>query len=280
MIYSGGHFQTAAREPIQISVAFRSAQPGELAIVTVTGDGPIDHVHVRAFDRDIPTFSEDASSWRALVGIDLDTVPQTYPVAVDADVQGNAVHAIHELVVQPKQFATRNLKVDPTFVNPPAAVARRIEEETDLLNRVYRASAGQRLWSGEFVRPVAGLAVSRFGTRSVFNGEPRNPHGGADFMSPTGTPIKAPNAGRIVLARPMYFSGNTVVIDHGLGLFSTLAHLSAFSMHEGDDVKSGQVVGRVGATGRVTGAHLHWAVRANDARIDPLSLLALLGRKK
>jgi murein DD-endopeptidase MepM/ murein hydrolase activator NlpD len=106
---------------------------------------------------------------------------------------------------------------------------------------------------------------------------PRSPHSGADFVSPEGTPIRAPNAGTIVLARDLYFSGNTVVIDHGLGLFSLVAHLSAMEVKEGETVDAGAIVGRVGATGRVTGPHLHWAVRANGARVDPLSLLAVLG---
>ena len=127
------------------------------------------------------------------------------------------------------------------------------------------------------MRPVPGVANSAFGTRSVFNGKPRNAHGGADFLSPAGTPVQSPNAGRIAIARALYFSGNTVVIDHGLGLFSMLAHLSTIDVHEGDMVTAGEVIGQVGATGRVTGPHLHWAVRANDARIDPLSLMALLG---
>jgi murein DD-endopeptidase MepM/ murein hydrolase activator NlpD len=96
-------------------------------------------------------------------------------------------------------------------------------------------------------------------------------------MSPAGTPIRAPNAGRVVVARGLYFSGNTVLIDHGLGLFSLLAHLSDFDVQEGDQISPGQIVGRVGATGRVTGPHLHWAVRANGARVDPLSLLDVLG---
>jgi murein DD-endopeptidase MepM/ murein hydrolase activator NlpD len=125
---------------------------------------------------------------------------------------------------------------------------------------------------------VADPANSAFGTRSVFNGKSRNAHSGADFLSPAGTPIHAPNSGRIVVARPLYFSGNTVIIDHGLGLFSMLAHLSVIDVREGDRVSTGQVVGKVGATGRVTGPHLHWTVRAADARVDPLSLLALLGK--
>ena len=94
-----------------------------------------------------------------------------------------------------------------------------------------------------------------------------------------GTTVRAPNAGRIALAESLYFSGNTVIVDHGLGLFSLLAHLSTMAVHEGDRVAAGQIIGRVGATGRVTGPHLHWAVRANGARVDPMALIALLGRR-
>ena len=130
--------------------------------------------------------------------------------------------------------------------------------------------------SDAFVAPVAEQATSSFGARSVFNGQARTPHSGADFPSPAGTPIHAPNSGRVVLAHELYFTGNTIVIDHGLGLFSLLAYLSSFAVHEGDQVEAGQIVGAVGATGRVTGPHLHWAVRANDARVDPLSVLSLI----
>jgi murein DD-endopeptidase MepM/ murein hydrolase activator NlpD len=128
-----------------------------------------------------------------------------------------------------------------------------------------------------FRRPVPHQANSRFGTRSVFNGEPRSAHAGTDFLSPAGTPVHAPNAGRIVAARELFFAGRTVMIDHGAGLFSQLAHLSRIDVREGEMVRPGQVVGLVGATGRVTGAHLHWAVRVSGARVDALSVLALLG---
>ncbi len=129
-----------------------------------------------------------------------------------------------------------------------------------------RASAG----------PCPGVANSSFGTRSVFNGEERSPHAGTDFLSGTGTPIHAPAGGRVVAARDLFFSGNTVIIDHGLGVFSMLAHMSRIDVHEGDVVSRDAVVGRVGATGRVTGPHLHWALRVGGARVDPLSALKLL----
>ena len=248
--------------------------------MTMTGrQSGIDELRVRAFDRDVPTFSEGARTRRALVGIDLDVAPGIQSVSIDARSGAERVHTTYELRVRPHTFATRTLTVDEAFVNPPVEMEARIRREAAELQRVWKSSAPERLWSGPFVRPVSGQAVSRFGTRSIFNGQPRNPHGGADFMSPSGTPVHAPNGGRVVLARDLYFSGNTVVIDHGQGLFSLLAHLSAIAVHDGDRVSADQVIGRVGATGRVTGPHLHWAVRAGDARVDPLSVLAVLGRR-
>jgi murein DD-endopeptidase MepM/ murein hydrolase activator NlpD len=259
---------------IQIAVHARSVQPGELVVLDLTLPDPRAAVHVRAFDHDAPTFALSPTHWQALVGIDLDRKPGAYRVTVDA---GGGLTADETLTVLPKAFPTRRLTVDENFVNPPASVEARIKRESALLASTYEHSSPERLWTAPFVRPVPQAANSRFGTRSVFNGQPRNAHGGADFLSPAGTPIHAPNAGRVVVARDLYFSGNTVIIDHGQGVFSMLAHLSAIEVHEGDHVEAGDIVGKVGATGRVTGPHLHWAVRVNDARIDPLSVLDLLG---
>jgi murein DD-endopeptidase MepM/ murein hydrolase activator NlpD len=208
-----------------------------------------------------------------LLGIDLETKPGTYTVRVSAGAQ----HTDERLVVARRTFPTRRLTVDPAFVNPPPEALPRIEKEREELQRVWSHPAATRLWSGAFVRPVPQPANSAFGTRSILNGEPRSPHSGADFPSPAGTPVEAPNSGRVVLAADQYFTGNTVVIDHGLGLFSLFAHLSEIDVKAGDTVKTGEIVGKTGATGRVTGPHLHWTVRANGARVDPLSLLFVLG---
>jgi murein DD-endopeptidase MepM/ murein hydrolase activator NlpD len=267
-----------APAPIDISARSRSMQPGELVVLSIAGPTPGDLVRVRAFDRDVVAYSTGDHEWRALVGIDLDVKPGTYAVVVDAG--SPPQRGIYDLVVARRTFPTRRLTVDEAFVTPPASEEARIERDARLLENVWAAPPGDRRWTEPFVRPVPQPANSAFGTRSVFNGKPRNPHGGADFLSPSGTPVHAPNAGRIVVARELYFSGNTVVIDHGLGLFSLLAHLSAIDAREGDSVEAGQLIGRVGATGRVTGPHLHWAVRASGARVDPLSLLAMLGERR
>lgn len=266
-----------ASGPIEISTRARSLRPGEVVVLTIAGPRESDALRVRAFDHDVTAYW-DGDTWRAIVGVDLDVKPGDYPVIVESGEHANAARDTRELHIVSRTFRTRRLTVDEAFVTPPAAAQPRIEREAALLAATWRASATGRLWTTPFVRPVPHATNSAFGTRSIFNGKPRTAHGGADFLSPAGTPIRAPNAGRIAVARNLYFSGNTVVIDHGLGLFSTLAHLSAIDVREGDLVTPGQRIGLVGATGRVTGPHLHWAVRAGDARVDPSSLLAVLGR--
>jgi murein DD-endopeptidase MepM/ murein hydrolase activator NlpD len=268
----------AQAAPITIDTSYRSLTPGELVVLTIKVEGTPSRVRVNAFQRAIPTFQSDDGWWRALAGIDLDQRPGRYLVEVEADVGSTVLRQSRALVVAPRKFPTRTLRVNPAFVNPSPGELTRIRQDQIFLNGVYGRPAPTRLWSASFVRPVPGDANSSFGTRSVFNGEPRSPHGGTDFLSPSGTPIKSPNAGRVVCARDLYFTGNTIIIDHGLGMFSMLAHLSRLDVKEGDTVQESQIVGLVGATGRVTGPHLHWALSVNGARVDPLSALALLGK--
>ena len=264
--------------PLSISVVARAIQPGELVVLVVTDVNPISSVRASAFDRGLAAYATDDGKWHVLVGIDLETKPGKYAVAISAG--GEPVRqTTYTLTVAPKTFRTRQLTVDEAFVNPPASAEARIRQESELLAKVWAALSHDRLWQGPFVRPVPHPANSAFGSRSVFNGQARNPHTGADFSSPAGTPVKAPNAGRVVLARDLYFSGQTVIIDHGLDVGSHLAHLSAIDVSEGAMVQAGEVIGKVGATGRVTGAHLHWSLRVGGARVDPLSLLRALGTK-
>ncbi len=264
---------------IDVNVSARSIRPGELVVLTLTLDEQAAGVTVRAFGNPVPVYRLRAGVWQALVGIDLDRKPGTYAVAVEAHVGQAVIRGEEMLAVKPRTFATRTLRVDPEFVNPPEALLARIEGEAAFIRDVTARSATDRLWSEPFVRPVREPANSRFGTRSVFNGEKRRPHGGADFLSPEGTIVRAPNAGRVAAARELFFTGNTVIIDHGMGVVSLLAHLSAMDVREGDVIAAGQVIGRVGATGRVTGPHLHWGVTVVGARVDPLSILALIGQQ-
>ena len=257
---------------VTVSVRARSIQPGELVVLTIGNADPA-ALRVHAFDRAWPVLAGEKGTSRALIGIDLAVKPGRYVVTI----AGSGEPTTYPLVVTPRVFPTRRLTVDPNLVNPPAEAMPRIERETQELERAWAASSPNPLWDGPFIRPVPQAANSAFGTRSFYNGEARAAHGGADFSSPEGTPIKAPNAGRVVIADVRYFTGGTVVIDHGAGLHSLFAHLSRVDVAAGDAVASGAVVGLVGATGRVTGPHLHWTVRLNGARIDPLSLLSVLG---
>jgi len=255
----------------------RAIQPGEVVVLEVRPSEPLVTVKATVFGSRIRFFSDETDGvWRGLIGIDLDTRPGDYGVAVRGTTgSGDTVRATYTLAVEPKEFATRHLSVNPSFVNPPAEVLERIRHEAARQAQIFKTSSTDRHWSGGFRRPVGGEATSSFGRRSVYNGEPRSPHSGTDFRSGAGTPIEAPNAGTIVLAEETYFSGNVVIIDHGWGLYSYFAHLSAIDVTEGDIIETGQVVGKVGATGRVTGPHLHWTVRLNEARVDPLSLMIL-----
>lgn len=264
---------------LSLRLAARAQQPGELVLLTIQEPPGAGVPVVTAFGRERPVFAAGKGRWRALVGIDLEVAPGTYPITVDVPAEGGPLQASVALHVKAKTFPVRALQVDEAFVEPPAEVQERIAREAEELKAIFATMGPERLWADGFLAPVAQQANSRFGSRSVFNGQPRSPHTGADFPSPAGTPVRAPGAGRVVLARPLYFAGNAVLLDHGLGLFSLLAHLSAIDVKEGRDVARGEVVGRVGATGRVTGPHLHWAVRLGEARVDPLSLLFVLGRK-
>jgi murein DD-endopeptidase MepM/ murein hydrolase activator NlpD len=263
---------------VSVSVRSRTAQPGELLALTITVPAGVGTPTVDAFGATWPVARMSATRWRSLVGIDLDQAPGEYTIAIGT--VDPAIRTVRrEIVVRSRAFRRRVLKVAPDYVNPSPTLLTRITTEADLLRTVYDHSSDAAAWADGFVRPVPQRANSSFGTRSVFNGEPRSPHAGTDFLSPAGTPIHAPAGGRIAVARNLFFTGNTVIVDHGLGVFSMLAHLSRVDVHEGDTIARGQTVGLVGATGRVTGPHLHWALRVGPARVDALSALAVLGAR-
>jgi len=262
----------------KVSHLARALQPGEVVLVSVDAKRPLRELVATAGDRRFPFFSDQASTqWVGLVGIDLETAPgKVQLLLLGKDLEGAPVEMSYPLTITDKQFPTRQLSVDSKYVSPPKKELDRIAEESRRVSGIFATSTPKRFWQGPFLRPVPGEARSSFGKRSVFNGKPRSPHTGTDFKATQGTPIKAPNRGRVVLVKDLYFAGNTVIIDHGLGLYSYFAHLSEFRVEEGEMVEPGQIVGLVGATGRVTGPHLHWTVRLSEARVDPLSLMSVL----
>ena len=154
-------------------------------------------------------------------------------------------------------------------VTPNAANLARIERELAVQTDAYRQFSPRQPSNLLFDKPVSGPLSSPFGLRRFFNGEERNPHSGLDFAVPAGTPVKAPAAGKVILVGDYFFNGRTVFVDHGQGLISMFCHLSQIGVKVGDELARGAVLGKVGATGRATGPHLHWNVSLNDARVDP-----------
>jgi murein DD-endopeptidase MepM/ murein hydrolase activator NlpD len=262
----------------EIVTSARSMQPGEVVLLTVRHDSPISDLEGTVFQTPImfyPTARKDV--WQALLAIDLETTPGSYPLEIFVtDNDGARHHRLQALQVLDKQFPTRHLTVPERFVVPPESVLQRIREEAEEVAALFDDWSSEKFWEGPFHKPVPGVMISAFGKRNIMNGQPRSPHSGVDLRAAQGTPVKAPNAGRVVLAKELYFAGKTVIIDHGLGLYSYLAHLSRIDKSVGDQVEKGEVVARSGATGRVSGPHLHWTIRIGKSRVDPLSLLHLL----
>jgi murein DD-endopeptidase MepM/ murein hydrolase activator NlpD len=217
----------------------------------------------------------EPNAWIALAGVDVEapTVPsicqitaQTAKGEIDLS-QTIEVHAAH--------YRTGSLKVAPGFVEPSPQALAQIQEEIKLKERVFSSSATAPLWTASFRPPVSAPPTDSFGTRRMFNGKLASIHKGMDFRAATGTPVKAGNSGVVVLAQPLYYEGNCVVIDHGLGLYTLSMHLSRIDVRPGQTVATGDRLGLSGATGRVTGPHLHWAVRWQGAYLDPAKVLQL-----
>jgi murein DD-endopeptidase MepM/ murein hydrolase activator NlpD len=212
----------------------------------------------------------------AFMGLDLGAEPETYSLAVTVQFLDGTLRTLRrDLQVEPKDFPVKRLRVEQRFVTPPAEVQERIRLESSLMQTVFATYTSEWLGEGSFILPASGKVNPNFGERRFFNEQPRSPHSGVDISSPSGTPVGASNSGRILLADDLYYAGNTVVIDHGLGVVSFYCHFSKILVTKGDLVEKGTLIGEVGATGRVTGPHLHWSVRIRGSRVDPLSLLSL-----
>ena len=275
---------SASQEELRVSHRARSLQPGEVVLVEIQTSGRVDRMIGKIFDREVP-FEVDkglpSPHWWGLVGLDLEVSPGDYVLEVDAFEQGRTVGKVkYVLQVEKKDFPTRRLTLPKRFVNPPKEALGRIRKESRKISALFGDFAPGRRWEGPFDRPTEGAPTSSFGKRSILNGQPRSPHTGTDFQAAKGTPVMAPNFGKVVLADDLYYSGNTIILDHGQGLYSYFAHLQDFKVSQDALVSKGRVIGSVGATGRVTGPHLHWSVRLRKARVDPLSLIAVLSSSR
>jgi murein DD-endopeptidase MepM/ murein hydrolase activator NlpD len=261
---------------IALLAAHLVALQGQAVQLTQGHEPGLEAVVVRWNDRGIP-YVRRASQWMTVVGVDLDTEAGEYPAEIELTFgDGRTLMRTDTIEVRSKDFPTTELTVAPGYVELSAENQERTARERREIAAVYASLTPEAHWSEPFIVPIPGVEGGRnFGHRRVFNGQPRAPHSGADLRAATGTEIRAANAGQVVLAKNLFFSGNAVFIDHGLGVYTTYLHLSEIDVAVGDEVARGQVIGLAGATGRVTGPHLHWGVRVLDARVDPFSLLSL-----
>lgn len=213
--------------------------------------------------------------WIALAGVDVEAKPETSTLHLTAQTPAGVRDLSRTIEIHPAHYRTGKLTVAPKFVEPGPDELKEIAAEREIKDKIFAATAQEPLWQGDFRVPVKAPPTDSFGTRRMFNGKLASIHKGMDFRAPAGTVVRASNSGIVVLARPLYYEGNCVIIDHGLGVYTLSMHFSRIDVKEGQHVSKGDKLGLSGATGRVTGPHLHWAVRWENSYLDPAKLLRL-----
>jgi len=274
---------------VTLKLSAPSSSQGSLLLLEVRSRKPLAEVTGEWNSKNVPFWQVpsrvDSSqvaagdSREAILGVDLEKAPGTYPLLVHVQTAGGKPTACTlQIPIRLGKFATERLQVGKEFVEPSPEQVQRANEERDKLRAIFDQVTPEKLWDGDFRVPLDGVTTGgNFGKRRVLNGNPGSPHSGVDFPALTGTPIHAAQSGRVALAQELFFSGNTVVVDHGLGIYTFYGHLSEIDVKPGDQLQTGQVLGKVGATGRVTGPHLHWGLTVERARVNPLQLVKLLG---
>ncbi|MFZ3265153.1 MAG: M23 family metallopeptidase [Terriglobales bacterium] len=222
------------------------------------------------------SFDRQAKMWFAIAGASLEIRPGSYPIRFHAETAaGEPISFEKGIPVQGRRYPQVRLKVPDRYTAPSLEEQHEIEEDKKTKEEAFKTLSPEREWRGSFDPPVKAQISDVFGVQRVFNGSVQSTHQGLDFRVPAGTPVAAVNHGQVILARPLFFEGNCVVIDHGQGLLTLYLHLSKFSVKEGDVVRKGQQIGVSGGTGRATGPHLHLAVRWQGVYLNPQTLLAL-----
>ncbi|MBT3564445.1 MAG: peptidoglycan DD-metalloendopeptidase family protein [Gammaproteobacteria bacterium] len=241
--------------------------PGGIAVIPV----PLSTSTVLFENRQVMLLSSQKGKY-AVVGISLKTRPGDYPLelthktASDTDEHQSML----SFQVGAKEYRVQRLTIEnKRKVNPYKEDMDRIIRERNEMNKAFKSFENLAQPAVDFVLPAEGPISSPFGLKRILNDQPRNPHSGLDIAAPTGTPIHAPAAGRVTAVGNYFFNGNTVLLDHGQGLISMYCHMSETTVAVGDALSPGDLIGKVGKTGRVTGPHLHWSVSLNNARVDP-----------
>ncbi len=265
---------------VQLRLTSSKPSQGGLALVEVRSPSALVDLKSDWLGQPLQFWQEDGDGKvrRALLGVDLERPAGQNDLTLSAQIATGEQVSCNALVsVEAGKFAIERLRVRHQFVELIPKDLERAEREQQRLKELFARVTPERLWQGSFRLPVDGVrAAKNFGRQRILNGQPRPPHSGEDFPAATGAPVHASQRGRVVLAEELFFSGNTVVLDHGLGLYTFYGHLESIAVTVGDVVETGKLLGRVGATGRATGPHLHWGVHLDGARVSPLELVALL----
>ena len=266
---------------VTMGLSSPGALQGSLLLAELKSAEPLTNVEGDWNSKKVPFWQESSQPAvvRGLFGVDLEKAPGKYDLKVTATkAGGEAVSCTALVTIGEGHFAIERLQVEKQFVEPDPEQIKRADAERQKLREIFDTVTPERLWDGPFRIPLDHVAtVTNFGKRRILNGNAGSPHSGVDLPAITGTPVHATQRGRVALAGELFFSGNTVVVDHGLGIYTFYGHLSEIDVKAGDLVNRGDVIGKVGATGRVTGPHLHWGLSIERARVDPLDLVRLLG---
>ncbi len=256
-----------------------SGKQGQVLVVKVPVEGVMADVEGRFLDRRISFFREpragESPGYLGLLGIDLQDEPGSHELTVDVKVGEQSRRLSYNVMVIKEKFAVEHLKLPRDKVDLDEKGLARWKAEQEQVRKALAEDSRLRLWKANFIEPVHGKKTGIFGSVRIMNGQPRNPHNGEDIGAPLGTDVVASNDGVVRLTVEHIFSGRGIFLDHGLGLYSMYFHLSEILVKDGDLVKAGQLIGKVGATGRATGPHLHWGVKVNGARVNPYALLDL-----
>jgi len=252
----------------QITMQPKKVGPGDIVVITVKDPaGPVQGT----FNNKKLYFNDAKRSAKAIVGIDLNTEPGAYPL--ELVINGKTVHK--QIMISKKKYPVQRLTLPEDMVVLSPENEARVARDQKKTAAIWPVDS-ERIWSGKFVDPLPGKPIGTpFGVRRVINKIPKNSHSGVDVSGEMGDPVKAPNDGVVVLVDDQFYSGNSVVLDHGQGIYTMFFHLSRINVKYGQPVAKGEVIALVGSTGRSTGAHLHWGVRIQGAKVDPLQLFRL-----
>ena len=256
-----------------------SGKQGQIILVKIATDDREARVEGNFLGRTITFFAEprpeEPKGFVALLGVDMQDEPGTHELAVEIKTGEHVRQLSYNILVVKEKFRVEHLKLPKDKVDLDDKSLTRWKVEQEQVKQALATDSRMRLWQAGFLEPVTGKRTGIFGSVRIMNGQARNPHNGEDIGAPLGAEVAATNDGIVRLTVDHIFSGKGVYVDHGLGFYSMYFHLSDVLVKEGDLVKAGQAVGRVGATGRATGPHLHWGVKLNGARVNPYALLNL-----